>query len=791
VNINELRDILEARTGGTRSHENRVGFDAHCPAHQDRNRSLSVDPGEKGIVLKCFAGCSFDDIFTALGLRPEAFFADDGKHRASYPRHLDATLQPSPAKADASGQTAVAQPKQPRATAQHRQEASEGCTLAAYAEAKRLPIGFLKMQGLSEFTYQSTAAVRIPYRDTAGIDRSVRFRIELHKRSDGSDNRFRWKSGSKTMVYGLWRLGSERVQQSAITLVEGESDCHTLWFHGISALGIPGADTWNEERDAPYLERFDTVYVVLEPDRGGQAVKKWLAKSRIRYRVRLVCLGEHKDPSGLYLADPEHFERRWQEALDASTPWTDVETAERQQQASSAWKACAALAKEPDILARFAKVLASAGVAGEERTVKLLYLAITSRFLARPVSLALKGPSSAGKSYTTERVLNFFPPSAFYSLSAMSERALAYSDEPLQHRMLVIYEAAGLHSDFASYLLRSLLSEGCVRYETVERTPEGLRPRLIEREGPTGLLVTTTAVRLHPENETRMLSVPVTDTKEQTKAVLRAQAKESQPNVDMKHWHALQSWLEGAEHRVTIPYAEQLAEAIPPVALRLRRDFPLMLNLIRAHALLHQAMRVKDSVGRIVATLADYAAIRALVNDLVADALEATVPATIRETVEAVEKLRTVNGAKAITVAEVATKLKLDKSAAWRRVQVAIKRGYLWNLEERKGHQAQLVIGLSMPADVAVLPEAHVLADDCGVAEGCNPAATTPIWNNSAPDRRGCGVASDVAEDIPPPLTGPVCPATGRGHKCANPRNARYQRLCEECHEAEDAQVLA
>jgi hypothetical protein len=39
-------------------------------------------------------------------------------------------------------------------------------------------------------------------------------------------------------------------------------------------------------------------------------------------------------------------------------------------------------------------------------------------------------------------------------------------------------------SDFATYLMRSLLSEGAVRYETVESTKNGIKPRLIEREGP-------------------------------------------------------------------------------------------------------------------------------------------------------------------------------------------------------------------------------------------------------------------------------------------------------------------
>jgi hypothetical protein len=44
-----------------------------------------------------------------------------------------------------------------------------------------------------------------------------------------------------------------------------------------------------------------------------------------------------------------------------------------------------------------------------------------------------------------------------------------------------------MSSDFATYLIRSLLSEGRLRYERVEKTKDGFVPRLIEREGPTGL----------------------------------------------------------------------------------------------------------------------------------------------------------------------------------------------------------------------------------------------------------------------------------------------------------------
>lgn len=42
---------------------------AQCPAHADRNPSLSVGLGkDRDVVMKCFAGCSSDDIMAVLGL---------------------------------------------------------------------------------------------------------------------------------------------------------------------------------------------------------------------------------------------------------------------------------------------------------------------------------------------------------------------------------------------------------------------------------------------------------------------------------------------------------------------------------------------------------------------------------------------------------------------------------------------------------------------------------------------------------------------------------------------------
>jgi hypothetical protein len=303
----------------------------------------------------------------------------------------------------------------------------------------------------------------------------------------------------------------------------------------------------------------------------------------------------------------------------------------------------------------------------------------------------------------------------------MSEHALAYDREPLAHRMLVIYEADGMAGEMQSYLIRSLLSEGKVRYVTVEKTKAGLNSRLIEREGPTGLIVTTTAVKLHPENETRLLSLTVNDSPAQTRAVLLAHANGAGQGGDVEPWHELQDWLAAGPTTVDVPFARTLAAAIPPVAVRLRRDFATVLSLIRAHALLHRGTR-EIANGVVIATMADYAAVRELVADLVSDAVEQTVSDAIRTTVEKVAELTIARGE--TTVVQVAAQLGIDKSSASRRVRSATERGYLRNLEDHRGRPSRLVIGDPLPAEMTILPtveELERLHGCSGVGEGTNP----------------------------------------------------------------------
>lgn len=430
-----------------------------------------------------------------------------------------------------------------------------------------------------------------------------------------------------------------------------------------------------------------------------------------------------KDISELYVLDPANFVANLESARAGAVPFTTLEADRRDCDRAASWVACADLATRPRILDEFCATLARVGHVGEVVTAAILFLAVVSRLLAKPVSVVVKGPSAAGKSYTVETTLAFFTPAAYHALSAMSERALAYGRESLAHRMFVLYEGAGINSDFADYLLRSLLSEGRIRYEVTERAQGGgFETRLVEREGPTGLIVTTTSLSLHPENETRMLSLPITDTPEQTKAVMRAIARRATAEVDLSEWHALDTWLSLGPHDVAIPYAEQLADLIPPIAVRLRRDFGQLLNLISAHVLLHQATRATDSEGRVVATLDDYAVVRDLVHELFSDEVEATVPRIVRETVESIpDSLNAVSGR------ELAELLGVHPSTVTRRVDQAIALGYIVNDEWRAGHPARYRRGNPLPDELELLPTVETLLRcDAGKATTDTPPPRPP-----------------------------------------------------------------
>lgn len=77
-----LTDVLSRLPGHKKSNS---GYIANCPAHDDRNPSLSVDYQDGCLLLKCHAGCTFEAILSALGLDQRTSSNQSKQLVATYP----------------------------------------------------------------------------------------------------------------------------------------------------------------------------------------------------------------------------------------------------------------------------------------------------------------------------------------------------------------------------------------------------------------------------------------------------------------------------------------------------------------------------------------------------------------------------------------------------------------------------------------------------------------------------------------------------------------------------------
>ena len=261
------------------------GWRACCPAHADRRPSLSIALGEQGqILLKCFAGCPLERIVEAMELTMTDLFPD----AASIP----------------DGQ------------AKTRGNHHPPLTLLDLAAEKQLPWKFLFRLGVME---QLGGGLQIPYHLPDG-SRASRHRIRSALvAKEGS----LWSPGKGAIVpYGLERLGEAR-KAGYLVLVEGESDCWTLWYQGFPALGLPGAEMARTLEES-MLTGIDRLYIMQEPDAGGTSfvnlIQHKLEAWRWKGKVFVLRFQDAKDPNEFYQHDRRGFRAAFGHALEQAEP---------------------------------------------------------------------------------------------------------------------------------------------------------------------------------------------------------------------------------------------------------------------------------------------------------------------------------------------------------------------------------------------------------------------------------------------------------------------------------------
>lgn len=225
-----------------------------CPNHEDRNPSFVMTEREDGgILVHCFKGCHYTTIFNALGI---------GNYESGYESYEN-PIKPM---------------KKPLPKVKQTKLVSY--TLQEFGQEKGFdlhPYGFISVQEIEQRRYKGVDAIYIPYKlEDGSIANRDRFRVkEMDKETGEIKTTYRWFGTGEIIPYGLDRLESAR-KEGYLFLVEGETDCLTLWLYGFQALGLPGAKNTNCLK-AEYVTGISTIYVMNEKDEAGSQFVKDIA----------------------------------------------------------------------------------------------------------------------------------------------------------------------------------------------------------------------------------------------------------------------------------------------------------------------------------------------------------------------------------------------------------------------------------------------------------------------------------------------------------------------------------
>lgn len=165
-----------------------------------------------------------------------------------------------------------------------------------------------------------------------------------------------------------------------------------------------------------------------------------------------------------------------------------------------------------------------------------------------------------------------------------------------------------------AYVIRSLISEGRIRYCTVIKDENG-NLITVEKflEGPTSFITTTVLENLEPQLEDRLFSIHPDEGVQQTKDIIEMTADQKSGTFvgldnktieSWKHYHGLLIPVE-----VVIPFAKKIAKHVTKnkiIPMSTRRAFKRVLTVIQAITCAYQYQRKKSEKGMLIAEMCDY-----------------------------------------------------------------------------------------------------------------------------------------------------------------------------------------
>lgn len=264
--MDALTEILLPKLEGVRQHGGY--WMAQCPAHEDRQASLSIGRGtSQPIVIRCHAGCELTDILNQIGLTWTDLCAprEDRGPRGEWTPHGEA--------------------------------------VAVY--------DYTDEQGTLLFQVCRTVGKQFPQR------------VPDASRKGG----WRWSLGDARRVpYRLPKLIEAVGNGELIYICEGEKDVHAIEAAGMTATCNPGgAGKWRPE----YAEFFRDaiVIIVADRDKAGQAHARQVAASLegIAAGIEIAEAAGEGTPEGVKLKDVSDHLAAGYALRDLVTTWTSDE----------------------------------------------------------------------------------------------------------------------------------------------------------------------------------------------------------------------------------------------------------------------------------------------------------------------------------------------------------------------------------------------------------------------------------------------------------------------------------
>lgn len=301
-----LTETFLERFEGVRGHDGQ--WTARCPAHDDRNASLTIAQGRDGQwLLTCWTGCTLEQIVHAVGLDVRDLF----------PSSSERALWNAPTVAQTLAGMALPTPRELDKYAQRLQR--DKAMLERCWQAKGWRPSQLAAIGLGVVGDRVSIAVRTLEGELVNF---LRYSV------DGTAHGPKMLAEAGYPRTPLYLLVDD---ESPIWIVEGEADAISCSHLGLNVIGAPGASAKAQVRWLDVTRDRDVVICMDADDAGRRAAQRWART--VRDQARSVRVVELDGPTGYDVGelvlesrdDPQTGRARLLALAKGAPEWVDRE----------------------------------------------------------------------------------------------------------------------------------------------------------------------------------------------------------------------------------------------------------------------------------------------------------------------------------------------------------------------------------------------------------------------------------------------------------------------------------